>query len=206
MRLESVGGMKEALLLSGGQDSAALLYLIRPSVAITIDYGQRPAEGEIQASQQLCATISVEHRLVRADCSALGSGDLAGKAALGNAPVSEWWPYRNQLLATLAGAIALEEGCNRLALGTVKTDDIHRDGTLQFYAALSSLMSLQEGGLEVCAPAIGLTTAELVRQSGIPMDQLFWAHSCHVSNVACGVCRGCIKHRNVTYELGIDPF
>lgn len=54
------------------------------------------------------------------------------------------------------------------------------------------------------APAIELSTAELVRKSGIPPSFLAWAHSCHKSHVACGNCRGCNKYMEVFQEVGYD--
>jgi hypothetical protein len=114
--------------------------------------------------------------------------------------------YRNQLLATLAGPSALAYGCAELLFGTVVGDASHADGTPEFYTRLSALMQLQEGGIRVRAPAAELSTAELIRKSGVPREVLSWAHSCHVSSLACGHCRGCIKHYEVTGELYGEPF
>ena len=94
--------MSTALLLSGGMDSIAIAYWHRPDIAMTIDYGHRPARGEIRASQAVAEVLGIEHHIITADLSALGSGDMASSAALNMAPVSEWWPFRNQMLVTLA--------------------------------------------------------------------------------------------------------
>src|ERR1044071_7215477 len=102
--------MSTGLLLSGGMDSTALAYWKRPQVAYSIDYGQLPAEGEIRAAEAVCAALSVRHRVVKADCSGFGLGDMAGKPASSLSPISEWWPFRNQLIITLAGAAALGDG------------------------------------------------------------------------------------------------
>ncbi|UTV59571.1 7-cyano-7-deazaguanine synthase [Burkholderia arboris] len=198
--------MKSALLLSGGQDSVALAYWLRPAVAISIDYGQLPAEAELRAASQICETLCIQHLRISVDCSSIGSGDLSGAPPNPLAPSSEWWPYRNQLLITLAASSALAHGAAELLLGAVSTDASHTDGGQAFFDAMDRLLSIQEGGIRVRAPAIHLTSAQLIRQSGIPLDLLFWAHSCHRSNFACGQCRGCTKHRNVMYELGHEPF
>src|SRR6266568_6936973 len=105
--------MKTALLLSGGMDSIAIAHWHRPEIAITVDYGQQPAAGEIRAAQAVADVLSIEHHIVRADLSALGSGDMAGSAALGVAPVTEWWPFRNQMLVTLAAMKGLVLGVER---------------------------------------------------------------------------------------------
>lgn len=195
-----------AVLLSGGMDSIALAFWQRPEIAITVDYGQRAAEAEIAAAGQVAAELDMRHEVVRVDCSALGSGDMAGCDPLAAAPVSEWWPYRNQLLITLAGMRGIALGVTELLLGSVASDGQHADGRPEFYAAADGLMRLQEGGVRVVAPALTMTTADLVRRSGVPRSLLAWAHSCHVGDVACGSCRGCVKHYHVNDELFQDAY
>lgn len=194
--------MKTALLLSGGMDSLSLAWWKRPDIAITLDYGQLAAAAEIAASTAICKRLDIEHHIVSIDCRSLGSGDMAGAGADSHAPASDWWPYRNQMLITLAAMKAISLGVKRLWLGTVSSDGSHRDGTPEFVEAISRLMSLQEGELSVEAPAINLSTTELVRVSGVPSDVLAWAHSCHKSHVPCGNCRGCNKYFEVLHAIG----
>jgi 7-cyano-7-deazaguanine synthase len=198
--------MSNGLLLSGGIDSIALAYWKRPRFAFTVDYGQVCAAAEIRASRAACKAIGIEHHLVCSNCIALGSGDLASVAPLAVAPMPEWWPFRNQLLATLAGMRALSLGVSHLMMGSVRSDCVHVDGTAEFYLILDRLMSMQEGSLRISAPGIGLTSAELVRESGIPMEILCWAHSCHKAIWSCGKCRGCNKHYSVMEQLGYAPY
>ncbi|WP_417733930.1 7-cyano-7-deazaguanine synthase [Roseovarius sp.] len=198
--------MKTALLFSGGMDSACIAYWKRPNLAITIDYGQKPALGEIRAATEICRQLSIEHRIVRTDLSSLGSGDLAGLPPNQLAPESEWWPYRNQMLVTLAAMAAIKDQAKEIFIGCLKTDGFHADGTRNFVSKLDELMKLQEGGLRVSAPSIELTAAELVKKSDIPFDLLAWAHSCHKANEACGYCRGCRKHYETYQELGLEPY
>ena len=194
---------KKAILLSGGMDSIALAYWMHPEVAITLDYGQRAAEAEITAASQVANILSMEHHVLRIDCSSLGSGDLVGTTPIGNAPVSEWWPYRNQMLVTLALMKAIQLGVCELMVGSVKTDAQHTDGTAAFYEQLSKLVLMQEGSIKVTAPAIEIATVELVKRSGIPENILMYAHSCHTSNHPCGRCHGCTKYMYVKEQLGI---
>ncbi len=196
--------MKTALLLSGGMDSLTLAWWKRPDIALTLNYGQLAAQAEIEASRTICKQLEIPHRVIEIDCRQLGSGDMAGSQADGLAPASDWWPYRNQMLITLAAMKAISFGVTRLWLGTVKSDDFHKDGSPEFMSAISRLLSLQEGGIIVEAPAMELSTAELVRKSGISAGVLAWAHSCHKSNLACGNCRGCNKYMEVFQEVGHD--
>ncbi len=83
----------------------------------------------------------------------------------------------------------------------MQSDGRFADGRPEFVQLLDRLLSNQEGGIWLVAPAIHLTSAELVRRSGLPTDVLAWSHSCQVSEHACGRCRGCCKRREVLAEL-----
>lgn len=192
------------LLLSGGMDSICIAYWKRPDVAFTIDYGQLSAQGEIQAAAAVCQSLKIGHEIISVDCGALGSGDLSGKQPDPLAPVTEWWPFRNQLLLTLAGMRAIPLGVKTLLFGSVRTDSIHVDGRDSFFESMNKVFSIQEGAMAVDTPAIHLTTAELVKLSGVPVSILAWSHSCHVSNFACGNCHGCFKYSDVLRELGYE--
>ena len=186
--------MTAALLLSGGMDSVCISYWKRPNYGITIDYGHNPGPGELRAASAVCNALNIEHIIVTADISALGSGDLAGTAPVTGAPASEWWPYRNQFLLTLAAMKCQSLEVPDLMIGALKTDGFHSDGTIEFIEHMNNLFGMQEGELTVSAPAIELSAVELVKFSGTPMSILSWSHSCHLSEVACGFCRGCRKH------------
>lgn len=196
--------MKTGLLLSGGMDSLTLAWWKRPNIAFTLNYGQLAANAEINASRTICSQLEIPHHVIEIDCRNLGSGDMAGTQANNLAPASDWWPYRNQMLVTLTAMKAISFGVTHLWLGTVKSDGFHKDGSPEFVDAISHLLSLQEGNMIVEAPAIKLSTVELIRLSGVPADLLAWAHSCHKSDVACGNCRGCNKYMKVFQELGYD--
>jgi len=198
--------MKAALLLSGGMDSVALAYWLRPAAAVTVDYGQAPAAGEIRAAAAVAEALDIRHEVITVDCGSLGSGDLINRPSAALAPMPEWWPYRNQLLLTLVAMKLVGEGVEQLWIGTVKSDSAHADGTPAFVEAVSGLLALQEGGMQVCAPAIGMSSAELIQRSGIPRELLAYAHSCHTSPLACGRCRGCCKHYETLEALGFDPY
>lgn len=195
-----------ALLLSGGMDSICLLWRDRPDFAITVDYGQRAAKAEIAASEAVCKETETPHHVVTADCSRIGSGDMSTREASVHAPAKDWWPYRNQLLASVSGPLALSLGATSIMFGSVANDANHADGRREFFENLDRLMANQEGALKISAPALDLRTEELVAKSGVPRAILAWAHSCHVGNLACGHCRGCIKHYEVTRDVFGDPY
>jgi 7-cyano-7-deazaguanine synthase len=194
--------MANAILLSGGLDSIALAYWKRPDYAITINYGHKPAEGEIRASRAVAKNLDIEHSVVEVDCSELGSGDLAGKEALEMAPESEWWPYRNQHIITLGCMKGISLGINEIILGTVNSDDFHEDGTPDFFKKINELILLQEGNIKITTPAIEYSSVELIQKAKVPKKVLLWAHSCHKNNIACGNCRGCTKYHKTMKQLG----
>jgi 7-cyano-7-deazaguanine synthase len=184
------------LLLSGGLDSSALAAWKKPDVALTIDYGQRPARGEITAAAAITSELGIKHEILKVDLSRLGVGPLAGKAPskIGQAP--EWWPYRNQMLITLAGMKFLSQGLKEIFFGAVATD-VHADGKRPFLKKVDVLMRGQEGRVRISAPAIDMTPQQLLKRSRFPLDLVGLTFSCHVMEYACGECRGCQKHAEV---------
>lgn len=190
------------LLFSGGLDSTALAWWQRPDACLFVDYGQRPAAGERAAATSIAAEFGLRLETLQVDLSALGLGPLAGgePAALARAP--EWWPYRNQILVTLAGMRFVAEGLSEILIGTVATD-VHADGRAPFLRTLDRLMRLQEGGVRVVAPARHLSGPALLAASGLPASALGATFSCHVMEYACGQCRGCEKHRETLRSFGL---
>ena len=190
------------LLLSGGLDSTGLAAWLRPDSTLTIDYGQVSALGEERAARSIAKHLDLNWHHLRVDCSPLGSGLLAGTDPDPHAPAPEWWPFRNQLLATLAAAWALPRGFKSIMLGTVATDSQHLDGTQRFYDQLDQLVAFQEGSIRVQVPALDLTTTELLGRVDLGSGLLGFTHSCHRSSIACGVCPGCVKRAAVLDQLG----
>lgn len=191
-----------ALLLSGGVDSVSLAFWQQPDVAITVDYGQICAEAEIQAAGQICEELQVAHETISVDCSDLGAGTMANRRdQIEDAPTEEWWPYRNQLIITLAAMRAVQTDISELVLGAVRDDSDHVDGRVEFFESMDEVVCSQEGSLRIRTPAIDFTSAELVRRSGIPKSLFDWSHSCHRSNFACSCCTGCRKYQRVKKEV-----
>ncbi len=194
--------MSDLLLLSGGIDSVALAAWLKPEICLTIDYGQNAAMAEILASKQVCSALGLTHAVVTATLDELAAGEMSNHASCRHSPHAEFWPFRNQLLATLGAMYSVKHGYRRVLIGTVSTDSRHRDGTSKFVSTLDTLMHRQEGEIRYEAPAISMTSGELVRQSGIEASVLGWAHSCYLGNLACGRCGGCLKHSEVLQSLG----
>lgn len=106
-------------------DSIAIAWWMRPQWALTIDYGQRAAAAEKLAAAQVCKELGLEHEMITVDCSALGSGDMGHADPNPLATTSDWWPYRNQLLITVACMRAISRDVQTLYIGTVKIGRAH---------------------------------------------------------------------------------
>lgn len=206
----STAAESKLLLLSGGHDSIALAAWLLPAACLTIDYGQRPVKGEMRAASAAADALGLAWHELRVDLSAIGSGlmhdsgddEIAGSVRL-DSPSPEWWPYRNQLLATLAAAWALPRGFSEIVVGSVRPDGMrHRDATPEFYERLDAVVAYQEGGVRITAPAVGMSTRELIELSDVADGVLAYAHSCHLSEYPCGLCPGCRKHADVLAEIG----
>ncbi len=197
------------LLFSGGLDSTALAAIYRPRLLLFVDYGQRPADLERRASRRVAELLGLSLTDVSLGISDLGSGLLReeGGSQPIAAPSPEWWPYRNQFLATAGAAVALQYDLTAVLLGSVAPDgERHLDGTAEFYARLDALTHFQEGGVRVIAPGIQESTLDLLRTSELDERILGWTASCHRSNVPCGRCPGCWKRVQVLAAYGVEGY
>ena len=197
------------LLLSGGMDSTAIAFEHRPSQAIFINYGQRPASAEERSARAVCNALSIDFSALRIDLSSIAAGLLASDSQLDGSPSPEWWPFRNQLLISVAAGWAIghtsalaRPGSVQILIGSVKGDgDRHADGTEGFVRSISDLIVLQEGAISVLAPFLERTTEQLIDDSRVPDSILAWTHSCHVADVPCGSCPGCFKRQRVLNSI-----
>ncbi len=195
--------MKKAVLLSGGVDSICLTYGILPDIAYTVDYGQTVADREIYVSKYICNELNIEHKIIKVNCKELGSGTLANCEKSNISPSEEWWPYRNQLLITFASMQSIKDSVTEIYLASVKSDNFHKDGTEVFYKLINNLTNYQEGNVNIICPTLKFFSHELIHKYSVPLELISMAHSCHISNLACGKCSGCIKQLRVRHELKI---
>lgn len=196
----------KALLFSGGLDSTALAFSLKPNWALTIDYGQRAAKGELRAARQIAQHLGIAYDTISAPLGNLGSGDLAMRPSIQGAPASDWWPCRNQLLLTLAVPWALEREVRTLVLGLIASNRLHGDGSAAFVDAMNRALEVQGIAIGIEAPALDLSKAELLRRACVPLEVIAMAHSCQTGEFACGYCRACNAHRAAMEDLGFLSF
>jgi 7-cyano-7-deazaguanine synthase len=170
------------MLLSGGVASAAVAAWRRPDRCLFVDYGQAPAISARSASLAIASYLGLRWAELAFDATAL---DRSGRSA-------ERWPYRNQLLLTLAAAWAQPRDERLILVGSVREeDDFRPDASHLFFRRIDQLLRVQSGGLRLGVPALGMSLAELVRVSGIGPELLDLTYACEVADEPCGRCRGC---------------
>jgi 7-cyano-7-deazaguanine synthase len=191
------------LLFSGGLDSTALAAITRPRICLYVDYGQRPAAGEKAAAERIAEALGLRLLTTQLQLTDFGSGLLLDDATAATAaPSPEWWPFRNQFLATAGAAIAVRYDASEVLVGSVLGDgDRHVDGSAGFYNAVDAVTAMQEGGIRVHAPALGLSTEDLLRASGLDEAVIGWSVSCHRSSRPCDDCPGCWKRDRVLHSV-----
>lgn len=189
------------LLLSGGLDSAALAAWIRPALTLFVDYGQKPRDAEARAARAVAKHLDLPFTSISLSLTDLGGGLMHDDTPLPGAPSPEWWPFRNQFLATAGAAVAVQHQLTKVVLASVRGDgDRHVDGSQPFYDRLNAVITIQEGGVQVAAPAIHLSTVELLRTIDAERALIGWTVSCHRANQPCGDCPGCWKRELVLAE------
>jgi 7-cyano-7-deazaguanine synthase len=191
------------LLLSGGTDSTCLAYALRPSVCLTVDYGQKIAQAEIEASSNICKRLRLKHEVVKIDLRAFATGSMAGQKQKHLGALPEWWPFRNQLILTIGSMVAHKRGLQEVIIGTVRSDRRHRDGSVTFLRQMDRVVRGQEGAIRLLAPAGKLSAEELFAIAEPPLSLLGLTFSCHRSNFPCGQCGGCRKNEAVvSFAIG----
>lgn len=187
----------EVLLFSGGIESTCLAFVRRPDICLTIDYGQNVAQSEIRASRNVTSFLGLRHEVLAVDLPNIGSGQLAGLEPIPQASIPEFWPYRNQLLVTLAAMKFAGQSDLVITIGTAKGDASHRDGTVEFVERMDRVLAMQEGGTRLIAPVATIDSIDFLIQSRIDPDLLDMTFSCFEAEYPCGRCRGCIKNEHL---------
>lgn len=191
----------KALLYSGGIDSTLLLHALSPDIAITIRYGQLAQDAEVKAAKHFASSLNIAHETIDVDFSKFGRGVMVGRKIGTEKIFEEFWPFRNQMLATVAGMHLFENSEVEILFGTLSHDGKFLDGTKEFYGNLSNLFEIQEGNIKISAPFLEKSIDCIIKKYKISPFILPACHSCHVAGVPCGECNGCRKNSEVLGRL-----
>lgn len=214
------------VLVSGGMDScvtAAVAAADHRLALLHSSYGQLTEAREKRAFEEIAAyyhapfRLAVEQRYLRhIGGSALTDPSLAVPEAnlvaaqSGQIPVT-YVPFRNAHFLAVAVSWAEVLGARRIYIGAVQQDSSgYPDCRPEYYQAFNALVRLgvrPETSIEICAPLIGMSKADIVRRGlelGAPLH-LTW--SCYrSSDVACGACDSCALRLRAFDQAGVpDP-
>jgi 7-cyano-7-deazaguanine synthase len=220
---------KAVVLVSGGLDSSTVLAIARDAdfaiSALTFDYGQRHSV-ELDAAQSvIAANAIVDHRVISLPPVVFAGSALTGdidvpKAdsveAMGDGIPATYVPARNTLFLSYALAYAEVIGAQDIFIGVNALDySGYPDCRPEFVAAFEAMANLAtkaavEGArLQIHAPLIMLSKAEII-QLGVALGVDYGlTHSCYdpaASGAACGACDSCLLRARGFADAGVaDP-
>ena len=213
---------RAVVLLSGGLDSATVLYLARSKgyrcTCLIIDYGQRHRR-EVESAKRIARAAGCPFHLLKLSFPWGGSALTDRRRAIpsGRSPArmgkgipSTYVPARNTVFLALALACAEASGAERLFIGANAVDfSGYPDCRPAFYRAfqkaarLGTKAGVEGRGVRIEAPLIRLSKAGIVRlgtRLGVPY-RLTW--SCYLGGRRpCGLCDSCILRRKGFEEAG----
>ncbi len=199
------------VLLSGGMDSATLLWLAKTNAevvrAMSFDYGQRHVK-ELAAAEALAKEAQVDWSIVglRGMSQLLhGSSQTDPTIPVPHGHYADESmrvtvvPNRNMMLLSMAAAAAINWGTPWIGYAAHKGDHaIYPDCRPEFIQAMRAALALchYDDGVELWTPFETLTKDELAaigQELGVPFE-LTW--SCYEGGARhCGLCGTCVERR-----------
>ncbi|HWY50146.1 MAG TPA: 7-cyano-7-deazaguanine synthase QueC [Chthoniobacterales bacterium] len=222
--------MKHAvILLSGGLDSATTLAIARAqgyeAYALSFDYGQRH-QRELESARKIAKSLGAkEHRTVRIDNQIFAGSALTddvdvpksrSEEEIGSGIPPTYVPARNTIFLAHALAWAETIPAGHIFIGANAIDySGYPDCRPEFIALFETLANVAtkaaaEGArIQIHAPLIKLSKAEIVRKA-VDLDiDLSLTHSCYdptSDGRACGKCDSCQLRLKGFREAGVaDP-
>ena len=219
---------KAVILLSGGLDSATILAIAKSSgfdcYPLTFDYGQRHRI-ELKAATEVAAHLQANQvKQITLDLRAFGGSALTDDIDVpkdrtdltneNDIPVT-YVPARNTILLSFALGYAEVIGATAIFIGANAVDySGYPDCRPEFIAAFEHLANLATAAgvsgekLQIHAPLIDLTKAEIIQKGAALGVDYGLTHSCYdpVGDKACGACDSCLLRRKGFEEAGVpDP-
>lgn len=218
--------MKAVVLLSGGLDSATTLAIARNSgyacYALSIDYGQRHAS-ELAAAVELAQSLGVdEHKTIQVNLAVFGGSALTDRFIAVPAEGTKtgipmtYVPARNTIMLSLALAWAevLESldifvGVNAVDYSGYPDCRPEYISAFEKMANLATRAAIEGAKLNIHAPLINLSKAEIIRQGiflGVDYSRTVSCYQADEAGLACGVCDSC-RLRRMGFETAnvTDP-
>jgi 7-cyano-7-deazaguanine synthase len=199
---------KAVVLLSGGLDSATVLYYARSRgfdvQALAFDYGQRHRK-EIGAARTVARAAGVPLTVVRIALPWKGSALLDSSARVPSGGVrkgvipSTYVPARNIIFMSFAASFAEAAGARVIYIGANILDySGYPDCRPDFFQAFQRVLDkglkagVERRRIRIETPLIRMTKAAIIRlglRLGVPYDKTW---SCYQGGAKpCGVCDSC---------------
>jgi len=215
------------VILSGGLDSAAALYLAREKyeipLALTFDYGQRAAEQEKKAAQALCHLLGIEHQfldlkwlgkitktaLVNSASSlpTLALNELDNSALGLESAKAVWVPNRNGVFINIAGAFAEAQNVKVLITGfNAEEAATFPDNSKDYVQAANQALGFSTANqCRVESPTIEWDKTRIVKEAlklNLPFGKLW---SCYeAGEKMCGKCESCLRSKRAYLANGLE--
>jgi 7-cyano-7-deazaguanine synthase len=222
--------MKHAIvLLSGGLDSATTLAIARSqdyeAYALSFDYGQRHKR-ELHAAKKVAKSLGAKkHLLVKIDNQIFAGSALTGDVdvpksrsdkEIGTGIPVTYVPARNTIFLAHALAWAETISAGHIFIGANAVDySGYPDCRPEFIALFETLANIGtkagvEGArLQIHAPLIKMSKADIVRKAVALDVDLSLTHSCYdpsPNGRACGQCDSCQLREKGFRDAGVkDP-
>jgi 7-cyano-7-deazaguanine synthase len=206
------------VLLSGGMDSATLLYHLADAGhavrGISFNYGQKHVR-ELEAARELCARLDAPHRVadLRAITPLFGANSLTDRAVAvphGHYEAENMKqtvaPNRNMIMLSLAMAWAISSECDAVAYGAHSGDHaIYPDCRPEFADAMQQAAALCDWRpLELLRPFVEMDKGDIAlcgSRLGVPFE-LTW--TCYEgAAVHCGLCGACAERKEAFAKHGL---
>lgn len=220
---------KAVVLLSGGLDSTVTAALAQQDGyrihCVTVSYGQRHRV-EVERAQAVAKALGAAgHVVVTVDLRAIGGSaltadvevpkDRAQEERAGEIPIT-YVPARNTIFLSLALAYAETLDAQAIYFGANVLDysgypDCRPDFIRAFetVARLGTKMGVEGRTVEIRAPLLMLSKAEIIRRGQDLRVPFQLTHSCYdpgLEGVACGRCDSCLIRREGFRQAGVvDP-
>ncbi len=217
---------RAVVLLSGGLDSTVTAAVAKQKgcelFLLTIAYRQRHAIEVEQAKQVAAALQAHNHIVIDVDLRALGGSALTGDQAVpkdrheqerSQGIPATYVPARNLIFLSLAAAHAEVVGASAIYFGANVLDySGYPDCRPEFVRAFEQAVAIGtkrgvEGArLEVHAPLLMLSKAEIIQLGMKLQAPLHLTHSCYdpIGPLACGRCDSCVIRRQGFAKAGVE--
>ncbi|NKB81886.1 MAG: 7-cyano-7-deazaguanine synthase QueC [Nitrospirales bacterium] len=219
--------MNVVVLVSGGLDSTVTGAIAKKEghslFLLTVQYGQRH-DVEVDCAQKVAAWLHpVDHQFIHLDLGGLGGSALTTNWAVPkNRSVADrqteipttYVPARNTIFLSLALAYAETLSASSIYIGAnIRDYSGYPDCRPEFLnvfrelAKLGTKRGVEGHTIDICAPLLSMTKAEII-QKGLSLGVPFHlTHSCYDPNEAgksCGTCDSCLIRLEGFRDAGIE--